>query len=390
MKKLTLKTKMIVVLVAYCIFVTAVVALIKWWMAIPVVVLSAVVFITLFKALDLICNIGVLDLKMIRFSKKLDKLCKKASNVVIMGHKYSDLDSIGASYGLYSYLRTKYDVSMLLNKENTLGRPLVDLICFSDTDCKLCGEADIPYLVGEETLLIVVDTHRPVIMDFREAYEKAGQVVIIDHHLRAEDFASRANLSFLKTSASSACEICTAIIKTLSTKQIGKVAANALFSGIMLDTKNFVMNTAPDTFRIASYLRQQKADPKTVKQLFSETIDVCKRKYEIVADAHIYDDCAISKSEINDQYARVCAAQAADELLGISGVRASFVFCPSEDRINISARSYGDMNVKKSVEKLGGGGHKTVAACQIKADNFDTAYKLLISAIDEYKSDQLK
>ncbi|MBO7218303.1 MAG: hypothetical protein J6V50_06325, partial [Clostridia bacterium] len=174
MKKLTLKTKIIVVLIAYLIFVTAVTALIKWWVAIPVIILSAVVFVTLFKALDLICNIGVLDLKMIRFSKKLENLCKKASNIVIMGHKYSDLDSIGASYGLYSYLSTKYDVSMLLNKENTLGRPLVDLICFSDKTCKFYGESDIADIVGEDTLLIVVDTHRPVIMDFYEAYEKAG------------------------------------------------------------------------------------------------------------------------------------------------------------------------------------------------------------------------
>lgn len=375
---------------AYCVCVTAVTALLRWWVAIPVAVLSVAVAVSLFKALDLICNVGVLDLKMMRFSKKLEKLCKEASNIVIMGHKFSDLDSIGASYGLYSFMRDKYDVSTLLNKENTLGRPLVDLICYSDTECRFYGEADVDRLVGEDTLLIVVDTHRPVLMDFERAYERAGRVVIIDHHLKASDFASRATTSFLKTSASSACEICTAIAKTLSTKQIGKIAANALFAGIMLDTKGFVMNTGPDTFRISSYLRQQKADPKTVKQLFSESIEVCQRKYEIVSNAHIHDDCAISKSEINDGYSRVCAAQAADELLSISGVRASFVFCPSADRINISARSYGDMNVKKIVEKLGGGGHRTVAACQIKADNYDTAYKLLISAIDEYKAEQLK
>ncbi len=390
MDRFTLKTKIIAVLVAYFVAVSVVVGLLAWWVAIPVVLLGIVVFVTLFKALDLICNIGVLDFKMIGFAKKLDKLCREATNVVIMGHKYSDLDSIGASYGLYSYLRTKYRVDLLLNKEDTLGRPLVDLICFSDTDCKFYGKSDVSRLVGDNTLLIVVDTHRPSLMDFGEAYEKAGKVVVIDHHLRADDFAPRAELSFLKTSASSASEICTAIVKTLSTRQIDKVAANALFAGIMLDTKNFVMNTAPNTFRIASYLRQQKADPKTVKQLFSESIEVCQRKYEIVSNAYIYDDCAISMSEINDGYSRVSAAQAADELLGISGVRASFVICPSGDKINISARSYGDMNVKKIVEKLGGGGHKTASACQIRADSFDMAQKLLISAIDEYKADALK
>ena len=390
MKKLTLKTKILALLWSFCAVMTAVVGLLNFWVAIPVAVVSIIVSVALYRMIDLVGNIGVLDLKLIRFSKKLSKMCDEASNVVIMGHKFSDLDSIGAEYGLYSYLRTKYRVNLLLNKENTLGRPLVDLICYTDPDCRFYGEADIDRLVGMNTLLIIVDTHRPSLMDFERAYEKAGRVIIIDHHLRADDFASRAHLSFLKTSASSACEICTAIIKALSGRPIGKVAANALFAGIMLDTKNFVMNTGPDTFRIASYLRQQKAEPKTVKQLFSESIDVCKRKYEIVSEAFIYDDCAISSSEINDGYSRVCAAQAADELLSISGVRASFVICPSADKINISARSYGDMNVKRIMEKLGGGGHRTVAACQIRAESYEMAQKLLINAISEYKEEQLK
>ncbi len=390
MRSLTLKTKILAVMIAFCLCVTVVTFLLNPYASIAVAALGIIVTVTLIRAIDLISNIGVLDLKLIRFSKKLDKLCKEASNIVVMGHKFSDLDSIGASYGLYSHLRNKYKVKLLLNKENTLGRPLVDLICYSDKECKFYGEADIDGLVNDKTLLIVVDTHRPSLMDFERAYEKAGKIVIIDHHLKASDFAPRATLSFLKSSASSACEICTAIIKTQSARQIERVAANALFAGIMLDTKNFVMNTGPDTFRIASYLRQQKAEPKTVKQLFSESIEVCKRKYEIIADAHIYDDCAISKSEVNDGYSRVCAAQAADELLTISGVRASFVICPSADRINISARSFGDMNVKKIVEKLGGGGHRTVAACQIRADSYDMAYKLLIGAINEYKAEQMK
>ena len=388
-RKLTFKTKLIAVFIAFYVFVTAVTMLLNIWIGLFIGVLSIVALVFFVKAIDLISNIGVLDLKLIRFSKKFSKLCREASNIVIMGHKFSDLDSIGAGYGLYSCLKHHYKVSLLLNKENTLGRPLVDLICYSGPDCKYYGESDVERLIGDNTLLVIVDTHRPSLMDFERAYEKANRVVIIDHHLRAPDFASKVSLFFLKTSASSASEICTAIIKTLSTRQIDRVAANALFAGIMLDTKNFVMNTGPDTFRIASYLRQQKAEPKTSKQLFSESLEVCKRKYEIVADAHLYEDCAISKSEINDGYSRVCAAQAADELLTISGVRASFVICPSADKINISARSFGDMNVKRIMEKLGGGGHRTVAACQIRADGFDMAYKLLLKAIDEYKTEQM-
>lgn len=388
MSKLTLKTKIIALTVSFCVLLCFITFFVNIFAFITVFLLSVCFTVMLIRAVDLICNIGVLDLKLIGFSKKLRKACKEATNIVIMGHKFSDLDSIGASYGLYTALRDSYDVKMLLNKQDTLGRPLIDLICYSDSNCRFYYEQDIDEIVTDNTLLIVVDTHRPVLMDFERAYEKAGRVVIIDHHLKADDFAKRATLKFVKTTSSSACEIVTAIIKTLSSRPIGKIAANALFSGIMLDTKNFVMNTGPDTFRISSYLRQQKADPKTVKQLFSESIDVCKRKYEIVAAANLYDDCAISKSEINDNYSRVCAAQAADELLSISGVRASFVICPSADRINISARSFGDMDVKKIVEKLGGGGHKTVAACQIRADNYEMAYKLLIGAIDEYKRER--
>ena len=388
MSKLTLKTKIITITILFCVCICTQVFFLNIYAFIGLLLLSVFFIVALIKAVDLICNIGVLDLKLIRFSKKLRKLCDEAENIVIMGHKFSDLDSIGASYGLYASLRHRYDVKILLNKQDTLGRPLVDLICYSDTDCRFYSEADADDIVGENTLLIVVDTHRPVIMDFESAYEKANKIVIIDHHLKASDFAPKATISFLKTSASSACEIVTAIIKTMSARPIDKIAANALLAGIMLDTKNFVMNTCPDTFRISSYLRQQKAEPKTVKQLFSESIDVCKRKYEIVAETKIYDDCAISKSEINDNYSRVCAAQAADELLTISGVRASFVLCPSADRINISARSFGDMNVKKIVEKLGGGGHRTVAACQIKEKSFDKAYELLISAINEYKKER--
>lgn len=324
------------------------------------------------------------DYKLIRFTKKLKKELKKASTVYVMGHKFSDLDSVGSAFGLYYALRDTYDVRMVVNKQQTLARPLVDFLRFSDKDCQIYDYEEIADTVDEDSLLIVVDTHRPVIMDFPELYERIKKVVIIDHHRQSDDFVDRTVARYMKSSCSSACEIVTLMLRLLEIEKPSSVAANALFAGIMLDTKSFVMNTGPATFRAAAFLRQNRADPVLVKKMFSESVDVCKRKYDIISEVELFGNFAIAKTDFEDQYTRIATAQAADELLAINGVFASFVMCPSEDKINISARSFGDVDVQRIMAKLGGGGHKTVAACQIKTQDFDRAEKLLRSAIDEY------
>ena len=324
------------------------------------------------------------DYKLIRFTKKLKKLLKTSSTVYIMGHKFSDLDSVGSSYGLYSALRDKYNVKLVVNKQNPLARPLVDFLRFSDKDCEIFDYSEIEDTVDENSLLIVLDTHRNVIMDYQELYDRVARLVIIDHHRKADDFVDRTQAKYMKSSASSACEIVTFIIRLMGIRKPGIVAATALLSGIMLDTKNFVMNTNANTFGAASFLRQNRADPVLIKKMFSESVEVCKRKYEIVSGVELLDNCAIARTETNDQFTRIATAQAADELLGINGVVAAFVMCPSDDKVNISARSFGDVDVQKIMARLGGGGHKTVAACQISVPDMERADALLRKAIQEH------
>ena len=155
------------------------------------------------------------DHKLIRFTKKLKKQLKEASSIYIMGHAFSDLDSVGASYGLYYALRDKYDVKMVANKQNTLARTLVDFLRFSDKECRIYDYEEIKHTIDKNALLIVVDTHRPVIMDFRELYDRIDRVVIIDHHRKSDDFRDETVINYMKSTASSACEIVTLIIRLL-------------------------------------------------------------------------------------------------------------------------------------------------------------------------------
>lgn len=324
------------------------------------------------------------DYKLLRFTKKLKKQLKQASCIYIMGHAFSDLDSIGASYGLYFALRDKYNVKMVANKQNTLARTLIDFLRFSDKELSIYDYNEIKDKVDENALLIVVDTHRPIIMDFRELYDRIDKVIIIDHHRQSEDFVDETVARYMKSKASSACEIVTSIIRLFGVDKLSTVASTALLSGIMLDTKNFVMNTSPTTFKNAAFLRQNRADPVLIKKMFSESVEVCKRKYDIISQVELFENFAIAKTKYEDQFTRIATAQAADELLGINGVSASFVMCPSGEYINISARSFGDVDVQKIIAKLGGGGHKTASACQIKTDDFELAEKRLRASIKEF------
>lgn len=324
------------------------------------------------------------DYKLLRFTKKLKKQFKKASCIYIMGHAFSDLDSVGASYGLYFALRDKYNVKMVANKQNTLARTLIDFLRFSDRELVIYDYNEIKDTLDEDALLIVVDTHRPIIMDFRELYDRIDNVIIIDHHRQSEDFVDETVARYMKSKASSACEIVTSIIRLLGVDKLSTVASTALLSGIMLDTKNFVMNTSPNTFRNAAFLRQNRADPVLIKKMFSESVEVCKRKYDIISQVELFENFAIAKTKYEDQFTRIATAQAADELLAINGVSASFVMCPSGEYINISARSFGDVDVQKIIAKLGGGGHKTASACQIKTDDFELVEKRLRASIKEF------
>ncbi|MBQ1187203.1 MAG: DHH family phosphoesterase [Clostridia bacterium] len=384
MKRFTYKYIVAVVMAVICVALCA----FMWQYGFVAVLVSAVASILLIAwsvfSFKLFAGLMYADYKLYRFTKKFKKHLDSASTIYIMGHAFSDLDSVGASYGLYYALRNKYNVKMVANKQNTLARTLVDFLRFSDQDCTIYDYNEIKDTIDKNSLLIVVDTHRPVIMDFKELYDRIDRVIIIDHHRQSEDFVDQTVARYMKSSASSACEIVTLMIRLLGIDKPSTVAATALLSGIMLDTKNFVMNTGPSTFRCAAFLRQNRADPVLIKKMFSESVEVCKRKYDIVSQVELFENFAIAKTKTEDQFTRIATAQAADELLAINGVMASFVMCPSGEDINISARSFGDVDVQKIMAKLGGGGHKTASACQIKSNDFELVEKRLQAAIKNY------
>lgn len=384
MKRFSYKFATTFVIAIICIALCAV----MWQYGIAAVLICAVAGILLISwslfSFKFFTGLFFADFKLYRFTLKLKKQLKAASTIYIMGHAFSDLDSIGASYGLYCTLRNQYNVKMVANKQNTLARTLIDFLRFSDQECTIYDYNEIKDTIDKNSLLIVVDTHRPVIMDYRELYDTIDRVIIIDHHRQAEDFVDETVARYMKSSASSACEIVTLIIRLLGIDKPTTVAATALLSGIMLDTKNFVMNTGPNTFRCAAFLRQHRADPVLIKKMFSESVEVCKRKYDIVSQVELFENFAIAKTKTEDQFTRIATAQAADELLAINGVAAAFVMCPSGEDINVSARSFGDVDVQKIMAKLGGGGHKTAAACQIKSNDFELVEKRLRAAIENY------
>ncbi len=319
----------------------------------------------------------------------LTELIAASDNVILMGHRYSDLDCLGAAFSLYRVIKTLGKNSYIaLNKEESLAKPLLEYIAEREPDCQICDADELLPMITKKTLLIVVDTHRPTFLDYESIYDACSTVVVIDHHRKAVDHIDNAVIFYHETAASSVCEMTSELIQYMGTGRIGPEEADALLSGIMLDTRNFVLHTGVRTFESAAYLRRQGADPIKVKKLFSGTMPAYRQRVEIVGSAETYGDCAIAFNLVNDSETRIATAQAADELLNVNGIMASFVMCKSEDKINISARSLGEINVQLVMEKLGGGGHRTMAAAQIDADNFDDAKATLISAIDEYNTER--
>ena len=234
------------------------------------------------------------------------------------------------------------------------------------------------------SLLIVVDTNRPENVESPELLEACNRVVVIDHHRRAASYIQNAALEFHETSASSASELTTElIIELLDAGSILRVEAEAMLAGIVLDTKNFSIRTGEHTFDAAAFLRRVGADTSEVKKLLQNDMAHTVAKYAILQQARLYRDrIAISAPEAPQD--RIVAAQAADELLNVAGVDASFVAYPTADGVSISARSIGDVNVQVIMETLGGGGNRGAAAVQLHDVNLRDAINRLLTSIDEY------
>lgn len=318
----------------------------------------------------------------------LKKLIENSDNVLIMGHKFSDLDCLGSAFGICSMCRAlDRTANIVIDKTNSLAKALITPIEQQMPDC-FVTEDEALSLVEKKTLLVIVDVHRASFVESTRLFDEIENVVVIDHHRKAVDHISNALIFFHETAVSSACEMVTELLQYSDVSCMTKVLAEGLLAGMMLDTKNFVLHTGVRTFEAAAYLRSCNADPVQVKKMFNDSVETYKLRAQIVSSAELYGDCAIAVCEEDTSDTRIATSQAADELLNVDGVSASFVLFKSSDKICISARSFGEMNVQVIMEALGGGGHRTMSACQLDGENFKSAVAKLCRAIDNYKLNQ--
>jgi c-di-AMP phosphodiesterase-like protein len=241
----------------------------------------------------------------------------------------------------------------------------------------------------DNSVLVIVDTHSRDLLESQDLYNVCGDIVVIDHHRKMVNYIDRTVVFYHEPFASAASEMVTELVEYLADSKLEQKEADALLAGMMLDTKNFVLKTGVRTFEAAAFLRKKGADTVSVKGLFADSFDTYKAKYQIVSQAEIYHNMAISLVTEPHAEVRLASAQAADELLSIRGVDVSFVLFPVAGGINISARSYGKVNVQVIMEKLGGGGHLTMAGAMVRDVSPDEAKKRLLDAIDEYRAQQI-
>ncbi len=316
----------------------------------------------------------------------MQDLFLNSGRVFIMGHRFGDLDSIGSACGLAGALKLMgKETHIVVERTKNLAVNLIETVESKAEQGLFVTPAQAVQAISDNDLLIIVDIHNKDMIESTELYEKSRQVIVIDHHRKTANYIDNAVIFYHEPYASSASEMVTELIQYFrfaGDEKVPAYCADALLAGIMLDTKNFVMRTGARTFEAAAFLKKLGADTVAVKMLFSSSFDSYKNKAEIVASAEIYKKCAISIVESDFSNIRIVAPQAADELLNITDVDASFVIYKANDGANISARSLGAVNVQIIMEKMGGGGHQTMAATQIKDVSPAEAAKLLVKAID--------
>jgi c-di-AMP phosphodiesterase-like protein len=310
--------------------------------------------------------------------------------IIIMGHKFSDMDCIGAAAGLAGALKIAYpetEIRICTDIEQSLAKPIIKRLTdnLPDTEELFITPEESAELITDASLLIIVDTNNKDILESPETYAAAKKIIVIDHHRQTTHYVDNALLFNIETYASSASEMVTEIIVYINDiKKLSSYYADALLSGIMLDTKNFIMKTGARTFEAAAFLRKLGADTVAVKKLFADDIESIKKRSRLIASAQVYKRCAIAVDEQADKDSRIASSQAADEMLGIAGADASFVVFKTAAGCSISARSLGALNVQIIMEKLGGGGHHTMAAAQLPDVTPEETRNRLIEAIDEH------
>jgi c-di-AMP phosphodiesterase-like protein len=316
----------------------------------------------------------------------LGELIAGASNVFVVGHKNSDLDSLGAATGICAIARKKGVPAYILQDtpdapSAPLSRLLVSHPLYKNA---FLSVQDALVAVDPNSVLVVVDTNRPEMVLAPELLESCTKVAVIDHHRRAATYIAGAALNFHEPSASSACELVVELMGyLLEPRDVLRCEAESLLAGIVLDTKNFTMRTGGRTFEAAAYLRRLGADTADVKKLFQNDLSGTVARYAIIQEARMVRD-NIAMARVTGQCSRVVAAQAADELLNVSGVEASFVLFSDGERVMISGRSMGQVNVQVILETLGGGGNAMIAGAQLENMEITQAEDKLLKAIDQY------
>jgi c-di-AMP phosphodiesterase-like protein len=318
-------------------------------------------------------------------AKALKDLISRSEKVYIMGHAYSDLDSVGSACAMAAAVkRLGKESYVVIRRASTMAGDLVDKMQSCENPVTFVEPEQALRNLTDDTLLIIVDTHNKRILESFDLYSDAKQIAVIDHHRKIVDYIDNAVIFYHEPFASSASELVTEIIQYFEiTPPIQPDYANGLLAGIMTDTKNFVMQTGVRTFEAAAYLKKIGADTVAVSSMFADSIANFRLRSKIISEADFINGCAVSVAGSSDiSELKIIASQAADSLLTIKDVKASFVIYCMNNVVNISARSRGDINVQLLMEKLGGGGHQTMAAVQLEGITLTEAEEMLLKVIE--------
>ena len=321
----------------------------------------------------------------------LENLIKESKKVMIMGHNNPDMDSIGSCMGIYRLAKTLDTNAYIVSSEDVPALKAFNRELDKDSEYEdvIINKEVAMENVDEDTLLVVVDTHKVNYVDAPELLKEVKKIVIVDHHRRSTDYIENATLMFQEVYASSAAELVTELLQYAETKiNLKTIEAESLYAGIMMDTKNFTFKTGVRTFEAAAYLRRCGVDIIRVKKWFQSDLKSFNIIADIVKRADIVNTTiAISIYDKTSKEASLICAKAADELLTISDITASFVLGNTGEKICISGRSIGDINVQVILEKLGGGGHITLAGAQVEGMTIEETKQELINRINEYFSE---
>lgn len=324
-------------------------------------------------------------------SHALRELVKASDQVLVMGHQMPDMDSIGSCIGILKLAQQNDKNGYVVfdpDGNNTGVNRLMDRINQDEELSRwFITPEDSLEMLTKDTLVIVVDTHKPSMVMEEKLLNRTDHVVVIDHHRRAQEFIEDPTLVYMEPYASSTAELVTELLQYQDGPlKFNVLEASSLLSGIIVDTKSFALRTGSRTFDAASYLRSKGADTVFVQELLKEDIDVYIRRSELIKNAEIYKQgIAISRAEEGEPYSAVIIAQAADTLLTMTDVRAAFVVSERSDgKVGVSARSLGEVNVQVIMESMNGGGHLTNAATQLEDTTIEQVVEQLQGIIDEY------